>query len=51
MKCTKCGAELPEGALFCRECGAKVEMQKNTVVNVERKFLLTHVFVRTVAQI
>lgn len=51
MKCTKCGAELSEGVLFCRECGAKVETQKNTVVNVERKFLLMHVFALTVAQI
>ena len=25
MKCSKCGAELQEGALFCRECGAKAE--------------------------
>ena len=23
MKCTKCGAELPEGVYFCGECGAK----------------------------
>lgn len=25
MKCSKCGAELQEGVLFCRECGAKAE--------------------------
>lgn len=25
MKCTNCGADLAEGVLFCRECGAKVE--------------------------
>lgn len=25
MKCKNCGAELAEGVLFCRECGAKVE--------------------------
>ena len=24
MKCVKCGAELDDGVLFCRECGAKV---------------------------
>lgn len=29
MKCGKCGAELQEGALFCRECGAKVEKVEN----------------------
>lgn len=23
MKCQKCGADLAEGVLFCRECGAK----------------------------
>ena len=28
MKCQKCGAELEEGALFCKDCGAKVEFQK-----------------------
>lgn len=28
LKCTKCGAELPDGVSFCRECGAKVEPQK-----------------------
>lgn len=28
MKCKKCGAELRDGALFCRECGAKVEPDK-----------------------
>lgn len=36
MKCQNCGADLDDGVLFCRECGAKVEMQENTVVNVER---------------
>lgn len=25
MKCQKCGAELEQGVLFCRECGNKVE--------------------------
>lgn len=25
MKCVQCGAELVDGALFCRVCGAKVE--------------------------
>lgn len=25
MKCQKCGAELEQGVLFCRECGSKVE--------------------------
>ncbi|MBR6068423.1 MAG: zinc ribbon domain-containing protein [Bacteroidales bacterium] len=26
MKCTKCNAELAEGAKFCPECGAKIEI-------------------------
>lgn len=26
MKCKKCGAELETGALFCRNCGANVEI-------------------------
>lgn len=25
MKCQKCGAEVPDGAKFCNECGAKIE--------------------------
>lgn len=29
MKCSKCGAELQEGVLFCRECGAKAENAEN----------------------
>ncbi len=27
MKCSKCGAELEEGALFCGSCGAKIEAE------------------------
>lgn len=29
MKCTNCGSELPEGAVFCGECGMKVAGQEN----------------------
>ena len=25
MKCSKCGADLEEGVLFCRECGTRVD--------------------------
>lgn len=28
MRCKKCGAELADGVLFCRECGTKVESSK-----------------------
>lgn len=28
MKCSNCGANLEDGAAFCRECGAKVIMRK-----------------------
>ena len=27
MKCKACGAEIPDGSLFCTECGAKVEQE------------------------
>lgn len=27
MKCRSCGAEIPEGSLFCTECGTKVEQE------------------------
>ena len=30
-KCLKCGAELNEGARFCRECGTKVAAPAVTV--------------------
>ena len=30
MKCSRCGAELPEGAVYCGECGSKVESSKRT---------------------
>ena len=33
-KCAKCGAELIEGARFCRECGAKIEAPAVTVEKV-----------------
>ena len=29
MKCSRCGAELENGVLFCRECGAKVATGQN----------------------
>ena len=34
IKCRSCGAEIPEGAKFCLECGTKVETQteKGTVI-------------------
>lgn len=28
MKCSHCGAEIPEGALFCRKCGTRVEPER-----------------------
>ena len=33
-KCANCGAELIEGARFCRECGAKIEAPAVTVEKV-----------------
>lgn len=32
MKCKNCGAELQEGAMFCAECGTKVEAEETPVV-------------------
>ncbi len=31
MKCSKCGAELPEGSVFCFHCGARVEQSEEEV--------------------
>lgn len=28
MKCSNCGADIPPDSVFCRECGAKVEIHK-----------------------
>ena len=30
-KCLNCGAELPEGALFCSNCGAPISDRKSVV--------------------
>lgn len=29
MYCTKCGAQLPDGAGFCQKCGAKLDTEGN----------------------
>jgi pSer/pThr/pTyr-binding forkhead associated (FHA) protein len=45
MKCTACQMENIEGALFCEECGAKLdaglEQQETAVVSEGRMFLAT----------
>lgn len=40
MNCNKCGAPLTEGALFCGECGAKVEATEavNTATETQGSF-------------
>lgn len=35
MKCVKCGAELLDGDMFCGECGAKVEVKKESAGEYE----------------
>ena len=30
MKCSNCGAEMEEGAVFCSKCGSKIETETNT---------------------
>ena len=35
MKCSKCGAELEEGAVFCGSCGAKVEAEQTVEEPIE----------------
>lgn len=35
MKCTKCGTEITDGALFCTGCGAKVSDMQNTGTSQE----------------
>ena len=29
MICPKCGKELPDGSIFCTECGQSMEMNTN----------------------
>ena len=35
MYCTGCGTKLEEDALFCYECGKKVEVARNAVINTQ----------------
>ena len=35
MFCTRCGAELGEDAVFCSECGKKIEVVAKAVTEVE----------------
>lgn len=41
MYCVKCGCKLDDDAVFCTECGTKVPMNKNEVIQdnavVEKK--------------
>lgn len=37
MNCTKCGAELSEGAKFCGKCGATIQVAKKTSSQEEAK--------------
>ena len=40
MFCKKCGKELKEGALFCDNCGAKVEEQTYGAYGVNPEIIL-----------
>ena len=35
MKCSSCGADVPEGAVFCPNCGARLEEQKEQGESME----------------
>jgi hypothetical protein len=35
MLCSKCGAELNDGAIFCQKCGTKVEIKDSAVESVK----------------
>ena len=37
MKCSSCGADVPEGAVFCPNCGTRLEEQKEQIEQKEQK--------------
>lgn len=37
MVCKKCGSSIPEGTLFCSQCGSPVETEKNNNVASQKK--------------
>ena len=37
MYCKQCGIELQEGNLFCKMCGARVDIEKNNMDSVQNK--------------
>ena len=46
FRCTKCGAENPLGSVFCRQCGAKMDLRgltSETVVQAQRPSLFARV--------
>lgn len=45
MKCDKCGSEIKEGEIYCKNCGNKIETQNNVLAIISIVFGVLSIFI------